>query len=181
MVIGDEHIHADSRESGSSLEYKSTLASWLMSLTLDGSIQGEASQLTSGLHPVQRIFTTFFRSLQVLRYQLLTELAPLSSQWQCSHGQKTFPRQDIQRIHRAMMTYTETISTAELLHPQLFVARQNGTMVPLIVTYELPSTMSIRGVPRLLSPHESNTPLQPVGQPVGLLANRPGRYINRYW
>src|SRR5271156_1302039 len=25
------------------------------------------------------------------------------------------------------------------------------------------------------------TSLQPVGQPVGLLANRPGRYTNRYW
>lgn len=48
------------------------------------------------------------------------------------------------------MSFVET----EPLRPQLFVTRQNGTMVPLIAADELPSTISIRGVPRTLSPHD---------------------------
>jgi hypothetical protein len=52
------------------------------------------------------------------------------------------------------MSYTETLSPAEPLRPQFFVTRQNGTMIPLIAADELPSTVSIRGVPRLLSPHD---------------------------
>jgi hypothetical protein len=42
----------------------------------------------------------------------------------------------------------------EPLRPQLFITRQNGTMVPLVAVDELPSTISIRGVPRTLSPHD---------------------------
>ena len=48
------------------------------------------------------------------------------------------------------MSFTQT----EPLRPQLFVTRQNGTMIPLVAVDELPSTMSIRGVPRTLSPHD---------------------------
>jgi hypothetical protein len=48
------------------------------------------------------------------------------------------------------MSFVET----EPLQPQLFVTRQNGTMVPLVAADELPSTISIRGVPRTLSPHD---------------------------
>ena len=48
------------------------------------------------------------------------------------------------------MSFVET----EPLRPQLFVTRQNGTMVPLVAADELPSTISIRGIPRTLSPHD---------------------------
>ena len=54
------------------------------------------------------------------------------------------------RATQTDMSFTQT----EPLRPQLFVTRQNGTMVPLVAVDELPSTMSIRGVPRILSPHE---------------------------
>ena len=47
-----------------------------------------------------------------------------------------------------------SLTQTELLRPQLFVTRQNGTMVPLVAVDELPSTMSVRGVPRTLSPHD---------------------------
>jgi hypothetical protein len=42
----------------------------------------------------------------------------------------------------------------EPLRPQLFITRQNGAMIPLVALDELPSTISIRGVPRTLSPHD---------------------------
>jgi hypothetical protein len=42
----------------------------------------------------------------------------------------------------------------EPLRPQLFITRQNGTMVPLVAVDELPSTISIHSVPRTLSPHD---------------------------
>jgi hypothetical protein len=48
------------------------------------------------------------------------------------------------------MPFVET----EPLRPQLFVTRQNGAMVPLVAADELPSTISIRGVPRTLSPYD---------------------------
>jgi hypothetical protein len=38
--------------------------------------------------------------------------------------------------------------------PQYFLTRQNGIMVPLIALDELPATVSIRGVSRILSPYE---------------------------
>jgi hypothetical protein len=40
------------------------------------------------------------------------------------------------------------------LRPQLFITRQNGIMIPLVAVDELPPTISIRGVPRTLSPHD---------------------------
>lgn len=42
----------------------------------------------------------------------------------------------------------------EPLRPQHFITRQNGTMVPLIALDELPATVSLRGVPRTLSPYD---------------------------
>jgi hypothetical protein len=48
------------------------------------------------------------------------------------------------------MSFVQT----EPLRPQLFVTRQNGNMVPLVAADELPSTISIRGVPRTLSPYD---------------------------
>jgi hypothetical protein len=42
----------------------------------------------------------------------------------------------------------------EPLRPQHFITRQNGTMVPLVALDELPATVSIRGVPRALSPYD---------------------------
>lgn len=43
---------------------------------------------------------------------------------------------------------------AEPLRPQHFLTRQNGTMVPLVALDELPSTVSLRGVPRTLSSYD---------------------------
>jgi hypothetical protein len=53
----------------------------------------------------------------------------------------------------AISTDMPSVQT-ELLRPQLFITRQNGTMVPLVAADELPPTISIRGVPRVLSPHD---------------------------
>lgn len=44
----------------------------------------------------------------------------------------------------------------EPLRPQHFITRQNGIMVPLIAADELPTTLSIRGVPRTLTPHDTS-------------------------
>ena len=41
------------------------------------------------------------------------------------------------------------------LRPQFFCARPNGTITPLIAVDELPSHISIRGVPRTLSANET--------------------------
>lgn len=43
---------------------------------------------------------------------------------------------------------------AEPLRPQHFLTRQNGTMVPLVALDELPATVTLRGVPRTLSPYD---------------------------
>ena len=56
-------------------------------------------------------------------------------------------------LDKATQTDMSSIQT-EPLRPQLFITRQNGTMVPLVAVDELPSTISIRGVPRTLSPHD---------------------------
>jgi hypothetical protein len=58
--------------------------------------------------------------------------------------------QSLDKGTQTEMSFVET----ESLRPQLFVTRQNGTMVPLVAADELPSTLSIRGVPRTLSPHD---------------------------
>ena len=50
--------------------------------------------------------------------------------------------------------FSSSVNAAETLKPQFFVTRQNGTMVPLIAMDELPSTVNIREVPRILSPHD---------------------------
>lgn len=42
----------------------------------------------------------------------------------------------------------------EPLRPQYFITRQNGIMVPLVALDELPVTVSLRGVPRTLSPYD---------------------------
>ncbi len=52
------------------------------------------------------------------------------------------------------MALTQTIATVDPLRPQFFVTRQNGIMVPLVAVDELPSTLSIRDVPRTLTPHD---------------------------
>ena len=57
------------------------------------------------------------------------------------------------------------------LRPQLFVARQNGTMLPLVAVDELPSTLSIQGVLRSLSPHISGM------TGVGTFNSRHGQYV----
>lgn len=41
------------------------------------------------------------------------------------------------------------------IRPQFFCSRPNGTMTPLIALDELPTNISIRGVHRHLSPHET--------------------------
>src|SRR5947207_4012484 len=58
-----------------------------------------------------------------------------------------------QTLHRETQTEMPFVET-EPLRPQLFVTRHNGTMVPLIAADELPLTLSLRGVPRTLSPHD---------------------------
>ncbi|KAI9368774.1 hypothetical protein BJX61DRAFT_198734 [Aspergillus egyptiacus] len=45
---------------------------------------------------------------------------------------------------------------SSLPHPQFFCARPDGTLTPLVAVDELPAHISIRGVPRVLSPHETN-------------------------
>lgn len=41
------------------------------------------------------------------------------------------------------------------LRPQFFCTRPNGTLTPLIAVDDLPSHISIRGVPRILSPSDT--------------------------
>ena len=41
------------------------------------------------------------------------------------------------------------------IRPQFFCARPNGTLTPLIALDELPAHISIRGVPRILSPSDT--------------------------
>ena len=47
-----------------------------------------------------------------------------------------------------------TTTMSEALRPQYIVIRPNGTMVPLIAADELPATISVRGVPRNMTPHD---------------------------
>ena len=54
--------------------------------------------------------------------------------------------------NRKMSFSTTTLS--EALRPQHIVIRPNGTMVPLIAADELPATISVRGVPRTMTPHD---------------------------
>ncbi|GES60993.1 hypothetical protein ATEIFO6365_0006045400 [Aspergillus terreus] len=42
------------------------------------------------------------------------------------------------------------------LRPQFFCTRPNGTLTPLIAVDDLPSHISIRGVPRILSPNDTH-------------------------
>ncbi|KAJ9351761.1 hypothetical protein DTO027B9_6137 [Paecilomyces variotii] len=44
---------------------------------------------------------------------------------------------------------------ASPLRPQFFISRPNGTMTPMIAVDELPAHISIRGVPRVLAPSET--------------------------
>lgn len=44
---------------------------------------------------------------------------------------------------------------ASPLRPQFFCTRPNGTLAPLIAVDDLPSHISIRGVPRVLSPNDT--------------------------
>lgn len=44
---------------------------------------------------------------------------------------------------------------ASPLRPQFFISRPNGTMTPMIAVDELPAHISIRGVPRVLTPSET--------------------------
>lgn len=41
------------------------------------------------------------------------------------------------------------------IRPQFFCSRPNGTLTPLVAVDELPTHMSIRGTPRVLSPSET--------------------------
>lgn len=44
---------------------------------------------------------------------------------------------------------------ASPIRPQFFCARPNGTLTPLIALDELPAHISVRGVPRVLSPSDT--------------------------
>ncbi|KKY25071.1 putative c-x8-c-x5-c-x3-h type zinc finger protein [Phaeomoniella chlamydospora] len=43
-----------------------------------------------------------------------------------------------------------------LLQPQHFITRENGSIVPVVAVDELPPTVNLQNVPRMLQPHQTN-------------------------
>lgn len=68
-----------------------------------------------------------------------------------SDSRSTAKRKPLQAFLAQLPSYS---TMTEPLRPQYFITRQNGTMVPLVALDELPATISIRGVPRTLSPYD---------------------------
>ena len=65
---------------------------------------------------------------------------------------RLLPAQQI--LNALLANFPVTPTMTESLRPQHFITRQNGTMVPLVALDELPATVSLRGVPRTLSPYD---------------------------
>ena len=89
-------------------------------------------------------------------HRLLFPLSSSQSIWIDFSCCKTIYRatQAIQLCHHIVLSELGIMMAAPSLRPQFFCSRPNGAMTPMIAMDELPGHISVRGVPRALSPND---------------------------